>query len=109
MNATEPQLAAEIRSFLGLVNFSARYLPNLAIVAESLRKLTRTNVSFKWTEVQRRAFQELSRAEILPYFDNDAKIYIVAESSSVGLSVVLNQNIEYRVISCASNGIKISC
>ena len=40
LNASEPQNASEIRSFLALVNFSARYIPDLATINESLRKLT---------------------------------------------------------------------
>ena len=30
MNAKEPKNAGEVRSFLGLVNFSASFIPNLA-------------------------------------------------------------------------------
>ena len=34
LNATEPKNASEVKSFLGLVNFSARYIPNLATLSE---------------------------------------------------------------------------
>ena len=34
------------------VNFSARFIPNLATTAEALRKLTRKNVPFKWGQEQ---------------------------------------------------------
>ena len=40
LNAREPQSAAEVRSFLGLVNFCTRFIPGLATTAEPLRKLT---------------------------------------------------------------------
>ena len=35
---TAPSCASEVRSFLVLVNFSARFIPNLATTAETLRK-----------------------------------------------------------------------
>ena len=37
----------EVQSFLGLVIFSARFIPNLASINESLRELTRKDVPFK--------------------------------------------------------------
>ena len=42
-NARPPQNAAEVRSFLGLVNYCARFIPNFATPAEPLRKLTRSD------------------------------------------------------------------
>ena len=45
-NAKQPSNVAEVKSFLGLVNFSARYIPNLATLTEPLRKLVRKNVHF---------------------------------------------------------------
>lgn len=38
LNATEPTNGSEVKSFLGLVNFSARYIPDLATISEPLRK-----------------------------------------------------------------------
>lgn len=41
VNATPPKTSSEVRSFLGLVNFSGRYIPNLATISEPLRRLTK--------------------------------------------------------------------
>ena len=40
VNAQSPKNASEVRSFLGLVQYSAKFLPNFAEVAEPLRILT---------------------------------------------------------------------
>ena len=57
-NAERPKSASEVRSFLGLVHFSARFICNdLATKAEPLRKLTRKNVPFKWQTQQEKAFK----------------------------------------------------
>ena len=57
--ARQPETISEERSFLGLVNLSSRFIPNLATKAEPLRKLTRKNVPFKWGPEQTKSFQEL--------------------------------------------------
>jgi hypothetical protein len=41
LEAREPATASEVRSFLGLVNFCSRFIPDLATTAEPLRQLTR--------------------------------------------------------------------
>ena len=46
VQAKEPTNAEEVRSFLGLANFSARFIPNLASITEPLRELTRKDVPF---------------------------------------------------------------
>jgi hypothetical protein len=51
-NARKPETVAEVRSFLGLVNFNAKFIRNLAQEAEPLRKLTRKDNPFSWGEEQ---------------------------------------------------------
>ena len=45
VNAREPESVAEIRSFRGLVNFSAKFILNLATAAEPLQQPTRKGVT----------------------------------------------------------------
>ena len=61
-NAREPGTATEVRSFLGLVNFSAWFIPNLSTVAEPLRQLTRKNTVFKFGEAKKKSFEALKEA-----------------------------------------------
>ena len=66
VEAREPQNASEVRSFLGLANYSARFIPDFATVAEPLRRLTKKGVCFKFGNEQRKAFNELkSRGRLL--------------------------------------------
>ena len=60
--AREPKDSVEVRSFLGLVNFSGRFFSDLATKAEPLRRLTQKNVPFKWEKDQEKAFQELKNS-----------------------------------------------
>ncbi|XP_033758102.1 uncharacterized protein K02A2.6-like [Pecten maximus] len=95
VEATEPTSASEIRSFLGLVNFSARYIPHLATVSEPLRKLTKKNVVFTWGKEQQDSFEKfkgsLVKAETLGHFKLDVKTQVVTDASNVGLGAVLIQ------------------
>ena len=114
LNARQPETVSEVRSFLGLVNFSGRFIPNLATTAEPLRKLTRNNVPFKWEYEQTKAFEELKKQlaqpETLGYFDPSARTILVTDASPVGLGGVLvqKQGSEYRVIMYASRSLSIS-
>lgn len=114
LNARRPETVSEVRSFLGLVNFSGRFIPNLATTAEPLRKLIRNNVPFKWKYEQTKAFEELKKQlaqpETLGYFDPYAQTILVTYASLVGLGGVLvqKQGSEYRVIMYASRSLSIS-
>ena len=110
-NARQPKSVSEVRSFLGLVNFSGRFIPNLATIAEPLRKLTRNGVPFNWGPEQTRAFDELktqlSNASILGYYDPTAQTLVITDASPVGLGAVLAQKHgdDYRVIMYASRSL----
>ena len=95
LHAKEPENVSEVRSFLGLVNFNARFIPDLATIAEPLWRLTKKNVKFVWGPEQRRSFQtlkdKLTNAETLGYFDQNAKTMVIVDASPVGLGCVLVQ------------------
>jgi len=109
--AREPRSAAEVRSFLGLVNFCSRFIPNMASVSEPLRRLTRQNVKFEWKDEHKEAFQKLknamTEAQTLAFFDIDAETQVIADAGPVGLGAVLvqTQNGEHRVICYASRSL----
>ena len=69
VEAREPESISEVRSFLGLVNYSGRFIPDLATLAcRASAKTEKKGVEFKWGPGQAEAFQklqnELTRAEI---------------------------------------------
>jgi hypothetical protein len=47
---------SSVRSFLGLVNFYARFLPNYAAISDPLHKLLKKNCTFVWGKDQQVAF-----------------------------------------------------
>lgn len=106
-----PQTAEETRSFLGLVNYVGKFIPNLATITEPLRRLTRKEVQFSWGKEQEQAFQSLkeqmTKETSLGYYNVNDRTQIVADASPVGLGAVLLQfkGSDPRVISYASRSL----
>jgi len=80
---------------MGLVNLRAKFIPDLATLAEPLRRLTRAGVPFKWAKEQNEAFEALKKAlasaDTLVYYDKDTKTRVITDASPVGLGAVLTQ------------------
>lgn len=111
VNAQAPKNASEVRSFVQLVQYSSKFIPNFSQVAEPLRKLLRKGQPFVWGTEQQVAFEELKRlmtsANALAYFRGDCKTRIVADAGPDGLGAVLLQlqDGEWRAVSYASRNL----
>ena len=92
----QPETVSEVRSFLGLANYSSRFIPHFATLTESLRKLTGKYVPFHFVPEEKASFKSLkqSMAEegTLAYFEKSASTKVIADASPVGLGGVLMQN-----------------
>ncbi|VDI32041.1 Hypothetical predicted protein [Mytilus galloprovincialis] len=60
-SARNPKTASEVRSFLGLVNYCGRYIPDFSTVSAPLRELTRAKTKWIWSSRHQDAFDELKR------------------------------------------------
>lgn len=90
-----PANAEELRSFLGMVTYVGRFLPDLATVTAPLRDLIRKEVHFDWKGEHDQAFEQIkimiSKVENLHYFDNDLPTRLIADASPMALGAVLLQ------------------
>ena len=108
---TRPSTVSEVRSFLGLVGFSSRCIPDFATKAEPLRVLCRKDEKFLWGKEQEEAFntlkEDMAGASILAYFDRGAPTEVIAGASPVGLGAVLVQkgDWEHRAVCYASRSL----
>ena len=99
-----PKSASECRSFMGLVNFVGKFVPDLATVSEPIRRLMVKDAAFVWGGEQQEAFcrikELMSKSETLAHFDPKHKTKLVADASPFGLGAVLiqEQNGNERVI-----------
>lgn len=111
-NFRAPKNAEELRSFLGLVTFVGRFIPNLATINAPLRELLKTDVKYEWTDSHEIAFQilkdSISNIKDLGYFKVSDRTRVVADASPWALGSVLIQfdkeNVP-RVISYASKSL----
>ncbi|XP_065067008.1 uncharacterized protein K02A2.6-like [Rhopilema esculentum] len=105
-DAQPPASAAEVRSFLGMANFSAHFIRNYSALTTPLRLLTRKNVTFNWTNDCQKAFQSikeaLSQDTTMAYFDPTRETKLIVDGSKYGLSSILTQlepqTQQYKVI-----------
>ena len=90
-----PTNVAELQSFLGLVSFSARFLPDFATTVEPLRKLTRQGTEWQWGKEENEAFEalknQLANASMMAFYDKEAPTEVVTNASPVGLGGILVQ------------------
>ncbi len=95
INAREPENESEVRSFLGFVGYSSRFIPQFASITEPLRRLIKKDTPFKFGPEHRQAFQalkqKLAEAGTLAYFDKKAPTKVIADASPVGIGAVLIQ------------------
>ena len=108
-DARPPNDASEVLSFR--VQYSAKFMPDVASVAKPIQELPRKGVTFKWGEEQKTALPELNcpitQAEKLGYFRADCRTRIVVDASPVGLGAVLSQKQggTWRTVSYASKSL----
>lgn len=96
-----PITIAELQSFMGLINYVGKWIPNLATTTEPLKELLRqktgrnSDLSELWGERQQTAFNILKAAlgdiPNLGYYNVNDKTLVFADASPVGLGAVLVQ------------------
>ena len=103
-----PTTPKEIRSFLGLVQYCAKFIKDYATLSEPLRQLTRKNAKWERNENHQKSFEILRNSllnhDVLAYFKTERPVKIIVDASPVGLGAILVQeqpDKSYRPISYA--------
>ena len=91
-----PRYVEGVRRVLGMVNYLARYTPNLSDLCEQIRQLTRPDIHWDWTFWQEQPLQQIKGAiivaPVLRYFHPAETTVLQCDASSTGLDAVLMQN-----------------
>ena len=94
-NAPKPSTVSEVRSFLGLVNYCSRFIPNFATISAPIRQLTHKGTPFTWTKLHQNAFETLQKMltsnSVKAHFNPNAPTQLRVDASPVGLGVILTQ------------------
>ena len=95
VNARAPENVAALQSFLGLVNFCHRFIPNLSTVVHPLHQLLRKDVPWHWSKDCEEAFsrvkQLISTAPVLAHYDMSKQIVLECDASPIGIGACLWQ------------------
>ena len=93
---TPPRDIKELQSFLGLVNYMARFQPLLSSVSRPLRDLLKEGVEYLWSPEADKAFNNIkcsiTTAPVPSYFDPMKDTIIQSDASLNGLGCALIQD-----------------
>ncbi len=93
MKAPVPKSVSELKSYLGLINYYAKFLPQLSSTLAPLHKLLRKNEKWLWGAEQQEVFDMSKRllvsAEVLVHFDPDKDLVLSCDASPYGVGAVL--------------------
>jgi len=106
-----PKSAEELRTFLGMVTYYSRFIPNHSTLTAPLRKLLKKNSAFKWNEKCDSAFktikEEIASDRVLTPFDPTLPVQLACDASPYGVAGILSHiiNGEERPIAFASRAL----
>ena len=96
VNAPAPMNVTELRSFLGLVNYYGKFLPNLATLLSPLYALLQKRRPWKWAAEQAKTFRDvkalLQSSRVLVHFDDSLPLVLETDASPYGVGAVLSHN-----------------
>jgi hypothetical protein len=97
-HAPEPKNVSELRSFLGILQYYARFIPNLSMILKPLHDLLHNDVQWKWSPECQAAFTEarqaLVSAKVLTHYDVNKPLQLATDASPYGMGAVLSHTMD---------------
>jgi hypothetical protein len=94
VKAPAPRDVSELRSFLGLVNYYGKFLPDLANTLSPLYALLQKRKKWSWGANEEEAFQAVKKllqsSRVLVHFDPRLPLILSCDASPYGLGAVLS-------------------
>ena len=95
VEAPAPRNVTELKSYLGLLNYYGRFLPNLSTTLAPLHYLLKKGTVFSWGKQQTKAFeaskQLLTSSKVLAHYDPKRELILTCDASAYGIGAVLPQ------------------
>lgn len=94
LHAPPPKDVATLRSFIGLLTYYSKFIPNLQSLITPLHDLTRKDVTFYWNKDCETIFKKckdlIKNSPILAHYDPKLPLTIVCDASPYGVGAILN-------------------
>ena len=94
LEAPRPRNLSELRSFLGLLNYYAKFIANLASILHPLYQLLQANHPWRWSKECERSFhkakESLMKSPVLTHYDPSLQIVMAADASAYGIGAVIS-------------------
>ena len=95
LKAEPPATVSEVKSFFGLAQYCAKFVPDFTSVTDPLWELTRGDKPFEWRGEQQKAFDKvktlITEAPTLVHYRQEAPTRLITDAAPVGLGAVLEQ------------------
>ena len=95
-NINVPSSRKELKRYLGMVTFNAKYVKDASIILAPLYELTSLKNDFIWTETHQNAFETMNKELIskptLGHFKLNSRLLLVTDSSGKTVGGTLYQN-----------------
>ena len=92
-DAPTPRSIQELKSYLGLLTYYGKFLPNLSTTLFPLYRLLRKDFPWKWDYEEEKAFQKskdmLTSSSLLTHFDSNLPLMLACDASAYGIGAVL--------------------
>ena len=92
-DAPTPKNVTELKSYLGLLTYYGKFLPNLSTHLAPLYQLLRHNTKWKWSVAQEKAFKKskelLVSSNLLIHFNSNFPLVLACDASQYGIGAVL--------------------
>ena len=98
LKVPEPENVKQLQSWLGLVNYYRKHIPDMSTVLQPLNDLLVKNAKWKWDDKCKSSFRKicelLSSAEVLAHYDPNLNVELAVDASPFGLGCVISHRYE---------------
>ena len=98
VQAPTPANVTELKSYLGLLNYYARFLGNLSTVLHPLLELLQHKHSWEWTkeceEVLKESKQMLLSSIVVVHYDKRKPLILACDASEYGIGAVISHTMD---------------
>jgi hypothetical protein len=99
-----------LQRFLGVINYLAKFIPNMSDVTSPLRVLLCEDIIWEWAGEQEECFKKLKdllcKAPVLAFYDHRKPLVLSVDASSLGLGATLLQ--DNKPIAYASKALTVA-